>query len=90
MITFKGGWDKLCSHNTHYNKVDFFLGSKPLKKVLKALITFKTNSLKTEIFTPFVTLEIEISNSLHDPQNKCFIFIKDWQPLKNLEGIKEQ
>ena len=53
----------------------FFLGSKCLKNVLKALkkilfwginwslMAFETNSLKMEIFTAFVTLETEISTS---------------------------
>ena len=32
-----------------------------MKKVLKALVTFETNSLETEISMAFVPLEIEIS-----------------------------
>ena len=85
----------------HYNKVDFFWGSKLLKKALKVLKRYYFESLmdpwwslkqipsKRKFLLPSWPLNRNF-NSQHNPQNKCFIFIKDWQLLKNSKGIKEQ
>ena len=78
-------------YNTHCQKIKgIFQGSKPLKNVWKTLEKKIYFLEPGEPWWPLKYIHRRKWNfkSLHKPQNKCFIFIDDHQPLKKVKITK--